>query len=216
MKKYTPGWRDRKDEMKNFESSQRRVQFLKFAIPTVIIVLLIFTFMWPRINSWKNNSSSNNFEQKIKQNPEMKNKILNPIFESLDKSGKPVLIKSEIANQVSKNITDFENPSGKIFLDNGKWVKFWSETGKHKKDEEILDLKGNVKIVTEDGYDILTDTASILIKEKRGFGNDEVNGTGPVGETIKSEGFKLNHFNQTINFTGKTKISYPTLKKDKL
>mgnify|MGYP001477462365 CR=1 FL=1 len=216
MGRYTPGWRDRTQEMLKFELSQRRAQFLKLALPAFVIVLLTITFMWPKVDAWKNKaSSSSGLGQRLRQNPDLKNKVFGPVFKALDKAGKPIEVQAEVATQRSQNLTDFDKLSGMLFLQDGRWIKFWADIGHHQKTEEILDLEKNVHIITQDGYDIITNSARILLTEKRGFGEEEVNGTGPIGETIKAEGFTLNHNRKTLSFTGKTSCAYPAEQKGK-
>ncbi len=207
---YSPGWRTRKNEIHRSRQVGKYTNVLKFALPLVSGIILSFIFIWPRIKHLQFESSVSPIEKRLKENPKLANRLINPVFESLDKNGQAFSIKANSALVMDPKCTNFEKPKGRMNLKDGSTLSFWADTGQHYKDSNILDLVGNVHLITDKGYNLLTHSAQFHLASNKGSGHDSIYGTGPNNETIHAQGFEISEKGDVFNFTGKVKITLPT------
>lgn len=212
MKKlYQPGWRTPQSRGKNLKRSRFLVGQLKFFLPLGVLVALTFIFLWPQLTIfYASEHHLPTMERILKTNPGLENKVIHPKFDSLDKKGRPFLVEAEYALHVTPEKTDLINPSGQIKLQDDSTLSFTAKTGFYYKETEMLELIEDVHFKTDKGYDLTTISMKLFPKENRGEGNEPVHGTGPSGETIIAEGFKITDKGDKIDFLGKTQISLPS------
>jgi lipopolysaccharide export system protein LptC len=77
-------------------------------------------------------------------------------------------------------------PAGTIELEGGPVVTVEAERGDLHLPSQRLDLVGDVRIETSDGYRLLTDKATLDLRTGAFVAGDAVEGTGPLG-TITSQ-----------------------------
>lgn len=215
MKRYSPGWRNRQQELHHFQTAQRRVEFFRFALPAAVVVLLTAMFVWPRMLAWRESLQTCAVLPTFKLSGAIKNTVLHPVLHTLDRSGRPLGIAAQSATQLCPDVVSFDKPTGKFHLANGTWVQFEGGKGQYLRGQDELALSGGVRIRTQDGYDLQTDSALFLLREQRGLGKQPIEGTGPGGALLRAEGFQLQSGAKSITLTGRTHITYPLDKKEK-
>lgn len=209
-KSYKPGWRSPSSRGKNQKKKNLLIAKLKISLPVAIFATLALVFIWPKlVNTFKKDQSQPIMERILKVNPQLENKVIGPKFESLDRKGRPFLVEADYALRLTPEKTELIHPKGHMTLEDGSTLSFRSKTGFYYKEEEILDLAEDVNFTTDKGYDMKTRTMRLFPKQNCGEGNEPVHGTGPSGESIHAEAFKIKDKGDKIDFLGKTLISLP-------
>lgn len=207
-KTYRPGWRS--SSSRGSHESSPLAGRLKIILPLVIIAVLLTIFLWPKIEHYfKKSSGPKTIERILKENPQLENKVIHPKLDSIDKKGRPFLIEAEYATNLNENKTEFTKPSGHIQLDDGSKMSFSGDTGFYFKQEEMIEVHENVNVKTDKGYDLKTSFMRLYPQDNNAEGDKPIFGTGPSGETIEAEGFKITNKGDIIEFLGKTKIALP-------
>ncbi len=210
-KGYKPGWRS--SGSRGSKESSRLAARLKILLPLFIVAVLLSIFFWPKLEHFlKSTSQPKAIERILKENPQLENKVIHPKLDSIDKKGRPFLIEAQYATNMNDNKTEFTKPSGHIQLDDGSKMSFVGDRGYYYKQEEMMEIEDNVNVKTDKGYDLKTSYMKLFPKENSGEGDKPIHGTGPSGETIEAEGFKITNKGDIIEFLGKTKISLPGTK----
>ncbi len=206
---YSSGWRKRGDEVSKSRQASKLSNTLKFGLPLLSGFVLALVCAWPVIKDLQTDPSIASMEKLLKTNTKMGNKLINPVLQSLDKKGAPFTIRASSATMVDQKNTSFENPSGKLSLKDGSILSFSAISGVHQKDNNVMDLNGSVRLVTNKGYDLKTNSARFFLSSSQGEGHEHTEGTGPNNETIHAQGFKISDKGDVIHFTGKVKITLP-------
>jgi lipopolysaccharide export system protein LptC len=209
-KMYRPGWRSAISRGRPTHKSGRVASRLKIILPLAIVLVLVSIFLWPKItNLITVKKQPKTIERILKENPLLENKVIHPKLDSIDKNGRPFLIEAKYAIHLNDDKTEFTEPSGHIILDDGSTMSFVGDKGFYYKSTEMLEIMDHVNVKTDKGYDLKTEYMKLFPKENIGEGDKPVYGTGPSGETIQAEGFKITDKGDIIEFLGKTQISLP-------
>lgn len=207
---YKPGWRSKESRQSHGFVKRMMLWNLKVALPIAIACVLALIFLWPKVAKFIEDSGKpQTMERILSTNPQLENKLIGPKLESTDQKGRPFRVQAEYATNVNEENSDFVNPSGQMQLEDGSILSFTSKTGIYHKKEELLELFDDVNVKTDKGYDLKTRYMKIFLNENKGEGHEPVHGTGPTGETIDAEGFRITDKGDIIDFLGKTKITLP-------
>lgn len=181
------------------------VTLLKLVLPSVAVGLVAIVLLWPQLNP---------IDQRFRLKPvgvsmdDLENlRMMNPRYVGSDSQDQPYTITADQALQVSgdSNVTDLVNPKGDITLNSGNWLSLTANAGTYRKQEQFLDLKGNVNLFHDDGYELLTERAHIDLARNYAEGNDPVTGQGPDTE-LSGQGFRVYDRGQRIIVTGQSRL----------
>ena len=183
------------------------VRFMRLALPVAAMVVVAILFIRAGMNEKlailadDNNSGMNN-DQNI-----MKNELLNPRFESMDKKQQPYNITADRAVQGEKNkdLIMLESPVGIMTMEDGVIVKVRSDTGAYRQDTERFFLRGGVHIEHSGGYSLKTHEAHIDMKKNFAWSDYDIIGRGPEF-SIDAKGVSASGKDNIIIFTGPTKL----------
>ena len=89
--------------------------------------------------------------------------------------------------------------------ENGGLTTLDSENALYQRGIGRLDLDGDVRLTTADRTVFTTDKATVLLNERRAFGNDPVHGVGPLG-TLDAQAFEIERGGDVANFHGKVRV----------
>ena len=176
------------------------VRLLKFLLPAAALGLLSAIVLWPEFER-TGETARLSFRRLSRTTPEAV-RVVDPRYQGVDDTGRPYNVTAFIASQQgSSNVVDLEAPRGDMTLSNGGWVLLDSKTGRLDRDENILDLWGDVTIWQDDGTLIETQQARVDVKEGHAEGDSPVAAQGSFG-TLTGEGFRLRDRGAVVVFTG--------------
>lgn len=119
-------------------------------------------------------------------------RMINPRFTGRDTDGVPYLITADAALRRGDDDPRIElNAPALVFEDpDGPTLYVNAVSGDFTEEASALDLRGDVRFATANGYEFFTSTARIYLREGRVLGEDFVTGTGPLG-AIQSQSFEI-------------------------
>jgi lipopolysaccharide export system protein LptC len=183
----------------------RLVTLLKLVLPSVAVALVAMILLWPQFNP---------IDQRFRLKPvnvgieDLENlRMTNPRYVGSDSQNQPYMITADQALQVSgdSNVTDLVKPKGDITLNSGTWLSLSADAGTYRKNDQLLDLQGNVNLFHDGGYEILTSRAHIDLAKNNAEGNDPVTGQGPDTE-LSGQGFRVYNRGERVIVTGQSRL----------
>ena len=181
------------------------VTLLKLVLPSVAVALVAMILLWPQLNP---------IDQRFRLKPvnvgieDLENlRMMNPRYVGSDSQNQPYMVTADQALQVSgdSNVTDLVKPKGDITLTSGTWLSLSAETGKYRKNDQVLDLEGSVNLFHDGGYEISTSRAHIDLAKNNAQGDAPVTGQGPDTE-LSGEGFRVYNRGERVIVTGQSRL----------
>ncbi|HLJ20299.1 MAG TPA: LPS export ABC transporter periplasmic protein LptC [Stellaceae bacterium] len=182
----------------------RFVAWMKLALPSAALALVLLVAVWPRIQS---------AVEKISKLPRLDLsqardlRMVNLHYAGVDKHDRPFTVTADAARQRPEvdDLVELEGPKADMTTQNNTWLALTAYSGVYRPQAQLLDLFGNVDVFQDKGNEFVTDSAHIDMAKGNAQGDDSVEGHGPFG-TIKSEGFRIENQGDVIVFTGKTHL----------
>ncbi|GAB4235371.1 MAG: hypothetical protein Tsb0032_40620 [Kiloniellaceae bacterium] len=187
---------------------------MKLVLPALAAGLVLLVIAWPQL--MPDVSRSGLDFAKIARDHAKTLNMLNAHYSGVDENNQPFNIAADLASQMpdNENLVELQHPKADIRTTEGDQVALSARVGHYDRDVETLDLSGKVRLTHDQGFDIVTDAATINLKDGSAAGDAAVTGQGPSGE-LQSEGFRLRERGQIIVFTGKSRlIIYPEAKEE--
>jgi lipopolysaccharide export system protein LptC len=182
----------------------RFVAWMKVALPTIAIGLLLLIAIWPRIQS---------AVERLKKIPRIDFsqardlRMVNVHYSGVDRHDRPFTVTADTARQRPEidDLVELEAPKADLTTQSGTWIALNAYSGVYQPQAQLLDLFGDVELFQDKGNEFHTDSAHIDMGKGTAEGSDPVQGHGPFG-TIEAEGFRVESEGDVIVFTGKTKM----------
>lgn len=166
----------------------RYVSLMKFLLPVGILLSVGLTFLWPYLQS----SNKENMMVVDMSQPEIReNRMIRPHYMSTDEKGQPFQVDAEWGKQQTEKLVDLVTPKGSMNMIEGQTFNLVAQKGKYDSEAKILDLEGDVTLVSTDGYRVQTEKAQVSIDNKIIEGNSYIEGEGPTGAIMGEKGFKV-------------------------
>lgn len=190
----------------------RFVGAMKVLLPLIALLLVALVVIWPHLKTQDLKFRIGFAALNLGEDKEPA--MINPRFVGTDKNNQPYTITADLARRITdqNSQVELEMPKADITLKDGTWLVLTAQTGLYDSSARTLDLKGNVNLFHDSGYEFLTSAAKIDLAKDIAYGTQPVEGQGPFGQ-INAQGFKLLDKGKTIYFTGKSKlVLYPGAK----
>ncbi|NBO20150.1 MAG: hypothetical protein EBV03_13205 [Proteobacteria bacterium] len=129
----------------------------------------------------------------------MQNIMKNPQYHGVDGRNRPYTVTATQARQIDKETVELENISADIALDGESWVALNAGRGTLNLTTKQLQLNEGVDVFYAGGYEFRTADVHIDIEQGSAYGEQPVEGQGPLG-TLKAKGFALLDHGKTIFF----------------
>ncbi len=130
--------------------------------------------------------------------------MTNARYFGTDDKGQPYSVMADGVRQRSKddNTVDLVTPKAEISLTNGTFMSAAASSGTYDRDNQKLDLAGEVTVVQGKGNQLHTSQAVVMLKEGTASGRQPVSGEGPFGTMQASGGFDLSDRGKIVHFHG--------------
>ena len=132
--------------------------------------------------------------------------VSGPVLVGTDQEDRPYSIAADRANQGAEgpHIVELSRPEGEIATGDGARISLNADVGRFDRESKQLHLLGDVELARDDGHRFATDEAFVDMESQSAWGNQPVQGEGPLGE-IRSEGFRIEDNGATVIFTGQSR-----------
>ena len=189
------------------------IGFLKLVLPSFAVILVVLVAVWPQVQP-RSNKLPLGFAS---MNPEELDDLsmINARYTGIDGRNQPFTVIADVAREVSpeSSAIALESPKADVTLGDGTWLALTAKDGIFRREQQVMELSGDVNMFHDAGYEFRTATAQVDLAEGTAFGFDPVAGHGPFG-TIKSEGFLVLDRGQRIIFTGAARlVLYPDIER---
>lgn len=177
----------------------RFVALMRYTLPAAAVVLGLVLLTWPGANGDLRDLPRTTMGQR---------EMINPVYKGLNRKGEPVEVQAERALQAGDvaGEINLEKISATLTRAAGGLVTLSANTGRYDQKRNHLFLEGQVHIVDDAGYDLVTETARIdLNTPAKAWGTDPVTGQGPRG-AIRGNGFRITDEGKTIVLTGRSRL----------
>jgi lipopolysaccharide export system protein LptC len=162
--------------------------------------------VWPELSEQENRFRLG--PAKIDRSEAKKLRMINARFMGVDVSKRPFTVTVDSADQANPDSSDIVlvSPKADILLENGVWIALTATDGNFDREDQILELTGNVNLFHDSGYEFSTESAVLDLTAGDATGTEPVEGQGPFGH-LSAEGFKIYNRGERIKFTGKAKLT---------
>jgi lipopolysaccharide export system protein LptC len=183
----------------------RRVAFLKRALPTIGVALLLLVAGWPRLVPLLESVRLGLPVIDLREARELR--MVNPRYGGLDRYNRPYVVTASIGRQVPdrNDVMALERPKAVMTVHGGASIVLTAATGIYQSQTQLLDLFDDVNLVHENGTRFVTQRAHINLSDNTAEGHDPVEGHGPSGDII-GQGFRVLSKGETIVFTGESHL----------
>jgi len=182
----------------------RFVSMTKVVLPFLALALIGLVLAWPHLKTDK--SFSIGFSS-ARLAGETQPGMDNARYVGTDQNRQPYSVTADLARIISeaKGEVDLDLPKADLTLDDGTWLVMTADTGRYQGEIATLELKGNVNLFHDTGYEITTQQLMVHLKTGMAEGDTVLTGHGPFGE-LKAEGIKLIDKGRVIYFTGPAQL----------
>lgn len=175
----------------------RFVSAMKFALPAAALSMVALLAAWPSLTSLPTPRIAADKGQ---------SEMLKPRYFSADEQNQPF---SLVAAQADKSLDQpdivlLDQPEAEMTENTGTWVTIRSDKGWYNQTTGILRMRGNVRVMRDDGSEFTTEEAETDVRKGNAWGDVAVTGQGPQGE-INAKGFRMSDRGKTMIFLNQSK-----------
>lgn len=183
----------------------RFVGAMKLLLPAVAAALIGLVIVWPQMQpgSTPLRLGVAAVAPADTENPRM----VNARFTGTDGVDRPFTVTAEAATQLGPDsaLVGLERPQADLTIADGSWVVLTSLTGTYNQETNDLELRDEVNLFHDAGYEFHTTSAHIDFRSGNAYGKAPVQGQGPFG-LLNSEGFRVLDRGKTVIFTGPARL----------
>ncbi len=181
------------------------VGIMKILLPAAAAVFIMLLLAWPELTPGKDGVNLTLSELAIDQ-PEGIT-MLNARFTGLDGRNQPFLVTADVASQATDNepLINLELPKADITLEDGTWVALSARDGLYDREEQTVELVGQVSFFHDKGFELHTETASFDLDKGTAVSREPVTGQGVFGQ-IQATGFDSFDQGDRIIFSGPSRL----------
>ena len=187
------------------EKYSRFVTTMKIVLPTVAVLLLALVIILPQLRSKPEQIAA---EIDISSDASGTTlSLVNARYFGTDTSGQPFSVTAQSVRESSadKDNINLDAPQADISLNDGSWLMVGADTGLYHRKNQTLDLSGAVNLFQDQGYELHTESATIMLEQGSATSSSPVRSQGPFG-VLESQGFELEEKGKTVHFTGPARL----------
>ena len=182
------------NEAVSFDENERqinRAEQLKKMVPILTLFAFLSLVLYPILSS-----RENSFTLAIDKLPKRdeKAKLIKPSYVDIDRNNNPVNITAASATREENQHANyfFTDLVAQMSLPTGEGIEVLANRGTLNTGTQIMDLGGEITIISETGFLLRSTEATFLISEKIATGKNGVSGVAPFGK------FSANNFNADV------------------
>jgi lipopolysaccharide export system protein LptC len=115
--------------------------------------------------------------------------LVNARYLGTDTSGQPFSVTAKTVREPAGDDNNIEltAPQADISLNDGTWLMVGAESGQYHRETQTLTLEGEVNLFQDQGYELHTQTATVMLEEGSASSTTPVSSQGPFGQ-LQSQG----------------------------
>lgn len=184
--------------------AQRRwmVALAKRVLPVLAIALLVLVAVWPEVVQQTDRARL--VYRRGSVVPES-GVLTAPRYRGEDDNRQTYTLTATSARQIGTDRVDFVAPVGDITLSGGAWLQVQAAAGTYLQKAAQLDLSGDVTLYRDDGSMLITDAATLDLREGVAASAARTHAEGPFG-TLDAQGFTITERGAMAQFHGPARL----------
>lgn len=188
---------------------------IKWLLLVAACLLLILVISWPIMESYNKKQHEFEFIMPLASSDDLTSpRMSKPRLYGTDKNNRPYSIVADTAIQQADNKILLDNLFAEVTLENNRWFSMIADEGFIHISRKTLDAIGNIHIVSDDGFELSTQSAHYNIDQGNITGVEPVDIQGPLG-TLKAKGFVFEENGEVLRFDGRVKMQVNTAEASK-
>ncbi len=185
----------------------RFVSAMKIALPVAAAVLLLLVIVLPQLRD--DDARFRLGKEMIKGAHTDSLSMTNARYFGTDDKGQPYSVSAQGVSQRSNDdkAVDLVTPTAQIGLNDGKAMSAAASAGVYDRDNQKLDLSGDVTVNQDADNQLRTTAATVMLKDGTASGRAPVKGEGSFGKLEASGGFNLSERGKIVHFHGPAKLT---------
>jgi lipopolysaccharide export system protein LptC len=182
------------------------VSWSKIALPAIAVVLAALVIIWPQLERAGDDAFSFGISTISERGVNLE-QVVNARFFGTDTDRQPYSVTADLAEETEpgSRVVRLDHPQADIALNDGAWMMMTAQEGLYHQQSSLLQLRDNVSVFHDGGYELHTESASIDMPAGMAQGESPIQAQGPFG-TLTAEGFIINRQAKTVTFTGKAHL----------
>ena len=183
------------------------VGIAKFLLPTIATAVIVIIVVWPELSEQRSRFTLET--SRIDRSEAENLRMVNARLTGVDASRRPFTVTADAADQKDAKSPEIAlvAPKADILLGNGTWVALTAAKGNFNRDQQLLELIGNVNLFHDSGYEFRTKSAVFDLTAGDATGTEPVEGQGPFGH-LQAQGFRIYNRGERVEFFGKSKLTF--------
>lgn len=177
------------------------VRILKFSLPLAALVIVAVLIV--RLTSGTSQVQNLASQPAAEKTTPGLIELVKPKYEDVDDKGRPYTVTADKATRAvnEPDVVTFTNPVADITLADNSWLAVNAKTGIFDHKNDTLDLKDDVTIFHDSGYELHTQELRLYLKLKTASTTLPVQAQGPIG-TIAAQNMTVFDQGNLIVFGG--------------
>lgn len=181
------------------------VGIMRYALPITAVVILGLVVVWPLVSG-----QEEGFRVTYASISEVDGslRMVNARYIGTDSKGRPFTVTAAeaIQDENDDERVTLKTIAGDMFVENGSWTAVSADEGLYQRTADVLDLKGNVSVYSDEGHELHTEEATLNLKDGTGMGDKPVQGQGPLG-LLEGDRFTVSEGGSTLLISGNVKAT---------
>ena len=199
-------WQPRHTDVRgSVEKYSRFVSTMKVVLPTAAGLLLAVVIILPQLRPEPEQFAAE--VAVVEGSIGNTLSLVNARYLGTDTSGQPFSVTAKTVREPvgDDNNIELMAPQADISLNDGTWLMVGAESGQYHRETQTLTLEGEVNLFQDQGYELHTQTATVMLEEGSASSTTPVSSQGPFGQ-LQSQGFKLQDKGKIVYFTGPARL----------
>ena len=174
------------------------ITLTKWLLPACALVLLASIALWPELGHL--GDATRVAYQRVSGDLGGAT-LTNAHYRGVDQQGRPYTLTAAIAQQEGSDRINLTTVKADTTLSSGTWLMLQAKNGVFLQHSNQLDLSHDVTLYRDDGTTVVTNSATIDLKNGAAAGNEPTHSEGPFG-TLDAQGFMVTDKGAAIQFIG--------------
>lgn len=180
----------------------RLVAWAKIILPTAALGLIALVILWPTLRD-----EIAPLAVEVQRSEDGTVQMTNPRYFGTTSNDLPFSVTgiSAVQSGAEDGVVVLEKPQGEITMEDGMWYAVDAETGRLDREDGFLELRGDVNLFRDDGFEMSTEAANIDLETNEAWGDVPVRVQGPTAN-LTAEGFRITDGGDRVIFTGESTL----------
>ncbi|MBL8667371.1 MAG: LPS export ABC transporter periplasmic protein LptC [Rhodospirillales bacterium] len=188
------------------ERRRRLFRILRIGLPTATALIIVVALFWPQLIGQRERIDIA-VPPTATEGGTPPEAVVNAKYSGVDRAGRPFEIRAKSVRnpEGEQQALQLMKPDAQIALKDGTLLTIEAASGLFRRDDNQLDLRGDVTLRRGPDLTVRTDEATIHLADSTASGNQAVDATSSQG-TLSGTGFRIEDAGDTVFVTGPARM----------